>query len=271
MGERACYVLRDADTGAFATMPRGGRQELGHGGCGVSLDEALVRAGAPEELSQWVETAGEAVAWDGNDRGDWSVWMAAARGLPIGRVLQVAMEVLVVLRRRFDRPRTVLETIDATLAAVAHEDGEALLGLVEQVERLADDGPSQYRQQMPPGVRALARATGLMARAVEARLAAHAILESQLSLEALTRAGAVGVPQFVMQRDIGELTLSSSSPGEPVFEPLVYALDAASEAMREAARVVVSEDDSRLDQGDAEVADLLFEPLDQMLRRLAEL
>ena len=74
-----------------------------------------------------------------------------------------------------------------------------------------------------------------------------------------------------MQRDIGELTLNSSGPGEPVFEPLVYALDAASEAMREAARVVVSEDESRIDQGDAEIADLLFEPLDHMLRRLAEL
>lgn len=233
--------------------------------------EALRRARAPEELVLWVEEAGDDEAWEGNDRGDWSIWMAAALGLPIGRVLDVALGALRVLRQRFDRPASALATIDATLAAAAREDGQALLSLAAEVERVGEAGPSHYREQVPPGVHALARATALMARAVEARLAARATLESQLSLEALTRAGSVGVPQFVMQRDIGELTVASASPGEPVFEPLVYALDAASEAMREAARAVVGEDEGRVEEGDAEVADLLFEPLDEMIHRLAEL
>ncbi|MEM1031362.1 MAG: hypothetical protein AAGN82_13520 [Myxococcota bacterium] len=237
----------------------------------MSLEAALRRAEAPDELIAWVEEAGEQEAWDGNDRGDWSLWMAAARGVPIGRLHTVALDALAVLRARFDRPPALLQTLDATLQAAATADGTVLLARAEESEALgAASSPvgADYRVQAPPGARALARATALLARAVEARLAARAALEQQLGLEALVRAGSVGVPQFVMQPAIGELTIFSASRDQPSFAPLVYALDAAGEAMREAARAVAGDDDSRTEEADAEIADLLFESLDRMIARL---
>ncbi len=219
-------------------------------------------AGAPLALIDWLASLGddEDEAWDGCDKGDWMVWLAACSGLSLDDVLDASYRAVHHVVQRIEGGHG-LE--DALARIATHADQDDLASVVRDCEAATEGVETGYRRAPPPGARHAAQAVAHLARAVEALDAALAADQAIRSNEALVAAGTLGVPPALMMRPQGTpLLIPSLIEADPIQQELAFAVAASAEALERAARALAKDqDDAMLEDAEGELSDLMHEAL----------
>ena len=236
---------------------------------GSPLSASITQIGGPSELVAWLEdtaTSDDDEHWDGCDRGDWLIWLAACDRIGVDQLVAAARRCAELARESLaERPPAPL--LAALATARDSDDPDELADAARGCEELADSAPHSYRAAATGAVEHLARAAALVLRAREALLAASAQDEALRLREALERAAAVGVPPALLQRPAsGPPRLRQGESDDPIQQELAYAVAAAARSVAESARALASPTRGRrgLEQAESTLAD-------EVHRRLSDL
>jgi len=228
---------------------------------GESIERALDLAGAPAELVAWVAEVGADDAWDGSDKGDWLLWLAACEGVALDDVVQAA-------HLAVHRAVTMMQSkqADALRAALQSLEGgeQPPSATIETVRKRAEAAPASYRSQPEAGYVAAARAVVHLATTVEAIEAAIARDEGLRNTEAIAAASIIGVPPVMMTRPQGALRLVPTAiANNQVQQELAFAVASAARAVEHVACAIARDRDGpELEEAEGEVSDMIHETLD---------
>lgn len=221
-------------------------------------------AGAPIALIDWVASLGddEDEAWDGCDKGDWLVWLAACSGVSLDDVLDAACRAVRHAVRQLEGGHG-RQLEDALMRIAKHADQDELSAVVRDCEAQSENVETSYRSAPPPGAAHAAHAVAHLARAVEALDAALAADQAIRSNEALVAAGTLGVPPTLMMRPQGTpLLIPQAIERDPIQQELAFAVAASAEALERAARALAKDqDDAALEDAEGELSDVMHQVL----------
>jgi len=229
----------------------------------VARHEALLQIGGPDELVKWLEQSDDSTQdWDGCDRGDWLIWMAASEGVPLDALLEAAAR---CVRRAVARvPKTVRGIRSLFRKVCAADTSEELSELIDRCRQLELGPADNYRAPNVAGVREAVKAIGWLARGRDGVAAAEAVDWAERSNRGLHLGGILGVPPELVTRGMkGPLRLDirnlDSGPG---WQQVAFSVAAAAKAVETAATALAADDSPRaLERAESHLADIVHEQL----------
>ncbi len=225
--------------------------------------EVLAQIDAPAELQLWVQTRDPQHALDICPRADWWVWLSAATGQSLARLVWV----LAKSAQRMVPPSSaayapVEHALSVALECVRSGASVPCGEAAAEADLAASHMHASFRTSLEPGYNPLARAAAWVARASEGLAVAKHRSEARFLDDARRRASLVGVGFDVFSRAPTSPALDARLLHTPDQRDLLFVVAACAEAAEQLVQASAQRDRQSADDEHVRQTEMLRELLD---------